>query len=199
VLGLILDVSFKVLPKPVAEATLRLDLPQDKALEAMNAWAAQPLPISATCWQDDALTVRLSGAAAAVAAARQKIGGDRVAEDEAATFWSDLKEQRLAFFAGDSPLWRLSLPSVAPVIELPGDPLVEWNGSQRWWHADLEPGRVRQLAARAGGHATLFRGGDKSVGVFTPLPPPLMDLHRRLKAALDPHRIFNPGRLFPDL
>jgi glycolate oxidase FAD binding subunit len=37
------------------------------------------------------------------------------------------------------------------------------------------------------------------VGVFQPLAPALMQLHRKLKRALDPAGIFNPGRLYPDL
>jgi glycolate oxidase FAD binding subunit len=194
-LGLILEVSLKVLPRPVAEATLRFDLPQAQAIEAMNAWAGQPLPISATCWQDGVLTVRLSGARAAVAAACRKLGGDLV--DEGAAFWEALRQQRLDFFASGEILQRLALPSVAPPLDLPGAQLIEWGGSQRWWRGDAAA--ARQAASRAGGHATSFRGGDKSAGVFQPLPAPLMQIHRRLKAAFDPRGVFNPGRLYPDL
>lgn len=193
-LGLILEVSLKVLPRPVAETTLRFDMPQTKALEATNAWAGQPLPVSATCWHDNVLTLRLSGARAAVAAAREKLGGELVAES--AAFWSDLREQRHAFFAGDEALWRLSIPSVAPPLGLPGAQLIEWGGSQRWLRGDAEA--VRAAAAGAGGHATLFRSGDKSAGVFQPLSPALMQIHRQLKTAFDPRGVFNPGRLYPD-
>jgi glycolate oxidase FAD binding subunit len=193
-LGLILEVSLKVLPRPVAETTLRFDMPQTKALEVMNAWAGQPLPVSATCWHDDVLTLRLSGARAAVAAAREKLGGELVAE--ATAFWSDLREQHHAFFAGDEALWRLSIPSVAPPLDLPGAQLIEWGGSQRWLRGDAEA--VRAAAANAGGHATLFRGGNKSGGVFQPLSPALMQIHRQLKAAFDPRGVFNPGRLYSD-
>ena len=194
-LGLILEVSLKVLPRPVAEATLRFDLPQAKAIEAMNAWAGQPLPVSATCWHADTLTLRLSGAEAAVAAAKQKLGGEAV--DDAAAFWDDLREQRHSFFAGGETLMRLSVPSVAPVLDLPGGQLIEWGGSQRWWRGDAAA--ARKAASRAGGHAVLFRGGDKSMGVFQPLPDAMMNIHRRLKAAFDPRGVFNPGRLYPDL
>ena len=193
-LGLILEVSLKVLPRPVAGATLRFDLPQGRAIEAMNAWAGQPLPIAATCWQDDALTVRLSGARAAVASACGRLGGEVV--DDAAGFWEGLRQQRLDFFAGDEALARLSVPSAAPPLDLPGDQVIEWNGSQRWWRGDAAAART--AASRAGGHAVLFRGGDKSAGVFQPLPAPLMQIHRRLKAAFDPRGVFNPGRLYPD-
>ncbi|HZV55309.1 MAG TPA: glycolate oxidase subunit GlcE [Rhodocyclaceae bacterium] len=191
-LGLILEVSLKVLPRPVAETTLRLDMPQAKAIEAMNAWAGQPLPISASCWCDDILTLRLSGARAAVASAREKLGGEAVADADA--FWSGLREQRHEFFAGEESLWRLSLPSVTPPLS--GTQLIEWSGSQRWLRGDAEA--VRAAAAGAGGHATLFRSGDKSAGVFQPLLPALMQIHRQLKAAFDPRGVFNPGRLYPD-
>ncbi len=194
-LGLILEVSLKVLPRPVAEATLRFELPQAQALGSLNAWAGRPLPISASCWHDGVLTVRLSGAEAAVAAAKRKLGGEEVAD--AAAFWESLREQRHAFFSGDETLMRLSVPSVAPVLELPGAQLVEWGGSQRWWRGDAAA--AREAAARVGGHAVLFRGQDTSAGVFAPLPEPLMKIHRRLKAAFDSRGVFNPGRLYPDL
>jgi glycolate oxidase FAD binding subunit len=196
-LGLILEVSLKVLPRAVAQATLRFELPQARAIETMNAWAGRPLPVASTCWQDGALTVCLSGARAAVLAACEKLGGEALAEAEAEGFWADLREQRLAFFAGGEPLWRLSLPSVAPVLDLPGEPLVEWGGAQRWLRGG-EAGSVRAAAAHAGGHAVLFRGQDKSAGVFQPLAPALMQIHRRLKAAFDPRGVLNPGRLYPD-
>ncbi|HTZ00221.1 MAG TPA: glycolate oxidase subunit GlcE, partial [Rhodocyclaceae bacterium] len=180
-LGLILQVSFKVLPRPVAEATLRFELPQEQALHLMNQWAGRPLPVSATCWQEGLLTLRLSGAGAAVAAARQTLGGEVLAAESAQTFWRKLRDQRLEFFAGDGALWRLAVPSTAPPLELPGETLIEWGGGQRWWRPGGDGATTRELAARAGGHATLFRGGDKGVGVFQPLPPPLLALHRRVK------------------
>ena len=192
-LGLLLEVSLKVLPKPHAEATLRLELPQDKAIEAINRWGGQPLPLSATCWNDGLLSVRLSGARAAVAAARERIGGEAVAGAEG--FWHALREQQDGFFSGEAALWRLSLPSKAAPLNLPGSPLIEWGGAQRWLKSDAPAAVLREAAARAGGHATLFRGGDKSMGVFQPLPEPLLLIHRNLKRTFDPQGLFNPGRL----
>lgn len=196
-LGLILEVSLKVLPRPVAERTLRFALPAAEALAKVCGWAARPLSLSASCWQDDVLTVRLSGAQAAVEAAQRTLGGDLVPDAQADAFWDDLREQRGEFFAGDAPLWRLSLPPTGAPVDLPGPQLVEWYGGQRWLRGDLPVAQVRAAAAAAGGHATLFRHGDKSVGVFTPLPAPLLELQRRVKAAFDPRGIFNPGRLYP--
>ncbi len=198
-LGLILEVSLKVMPLPLGDATLRFELPQEKALEAMNRWAGQPLPLVASCWQDGVLTVHLSGAQAAVAAACRKLGGESLAVAAADEFWNGLREQGAAFFSGDEPLWRLSLPSDAPALEVPGAPLIEWGGAQRWLRGAADAAQLRAAAAAAGGHATLFRGADKSAGVFAPLPPALMEVHRRLKQSFDPYGVFNPGRLYPEL
>ncbi|MBI3523698.1 MAG: glycolate oxidase subunit GlcE [Betaproteobacteria bacterium] len=204
-LGLLLEVSLKVLPLPVAEATLRLEAPQDKALELMNRWAGQPLPVSATCWQDDLLTLRLSGARSAVVAAQQRIGGELVND---ANFWRDLREQKSDFFTNDLShlshlsLWRLSLPSVAPPLNLPGAQLIEWGGSLRWLRSGADAAGIRTAAAQAGGHATLFRGSAEqksAAGVFQPLPAALLTLHRKLKQSFDPKGIFNPGRMYREM
>jgi glycolate oxidase FAD binding subunit len=197
-LGLILEVSLKVLPVPPGDASLRFEMPQERALEALNRWAGQPLPLVASCWQDGVLTLRLCGAQAAVSAACASMGGEAIKELEALAFWQGLREQGAEFFAGDAALWRLSIPSVAPPLDLPGTTLIEWGGAQRWLRGDVDRVRIRELAARAGGHATLFRGGDKASGVFTSLPPALMEVHRRLKQSSDPYGVFNPGRMYSE-
>jgi glycolate oxidase FAD binding subunit len=165
----------------------------------MNRWAGQPLPVTATSWEDQVLTVRLAGAEAAVRSACEMLGGERVAESEAAVHWSGLRDQGHSFFSGTAPLWRLSVPSTTPPVDLPGNTLIEWGGAQHWLCGEYEPRLLREAAQRAGGHATLFRGGDRNAGVFSPLPGPLAAIHRRLKAAFDPHGVFNRGRLLPDL
>lgn len=202
-LGVILEVSLKVLPRPATEATLRFELDEAPALAQMNAWATQPLPISATVWNTGRLFVRLSGAHAAVAAACDRLGGERIDDEGSAALWRGIREQRHVFFGGDAPLWRLSVPSAAPALDLPPPQLIEWGGALRWLRD--EPGddgataeRIRLRAQELGGHATLFRGGDKSVGVFTALAPPVAAIHRRLKAGFDPGGIFNPGRMYAD-
>jgi glycolate oxidase FAD binding subunit len=197
-LGLIVEVSLKVLPRPAAETTLRLSLPQDAALAALNRWAGQPLPISASAWREGELSLRLSGAPSALQAAAHKIGGEPLAPVAAQQFWESVREQTHAFFAGEAPLWRLSVPSHAGRLTLPGDTLIEWGGALRWLRTDAEAAAARRAAAEAGGHATLFRGGDRSAGVFAPLAPAAARVHRELKAAFDPAGVFNPGRLYPD-
>ena len=195
-LGLILEVSLKVLPRPKAERTLKLELPQAKALESLNRWAAQPLPITASVWEDGELSLRLAGADEALRAVAERIGGETVEATAADAFWRDVREQAVPFFAGETPLWRLSVPSHAPAIDLLGAQLIEWGGALRWLKANADAGTVRAAAAHSGGHATLFRAKEKTAGTFAPLSPLLARLHRDLKVAFDPAGIFNPGRLY---
>ena len=198
-LGLILEVSIKVLPRPVAQQSLQFAMTQEQALHQLNLWGGQPLPLSASCWHNGLLAIRLSGAQAAVDAAIKKMGGDALPEPE--KFWDRLREQEHAFFDGvmqdkEHGLWRLSVPSVAAVLNLQGEQCIEWGGAQRWLKTTASASAVRAAAEQAGGHATLFKGGDKSVGVFHPLQPAVERIHRNLKNAFDPAGIFNPGRMF---
>jgi len=209
-LGLLLEISVKVLPLPVAETTLRFAMSEPDALRKLNEWAGQPLPLSASCWHDGVLALRLSGARAAVDAAVRTLGGELM--PDCAGFWASLREQRHAFFDGAASdqaraLWRLSLPSAAGAIALGGEQLIEWGGAQRWLRApgDADSAhRIRAAATASGGHATLFRGGDKEgdkggdngAGVFQPLAPAIARIHERLKAGFDPAGIFNPGRMY---
>jgi glycolate oxidase FAD binding subunit len=197
-LGLLLDVSVKVLPRAPREATLVFDgVTEIDAIRNLNEWAGQPLPMSASCWHDGVLALRLSGANAAVDSAIRTLGGDVM--PDCARFWADLREQRHAFFEGDVPLWRLSVPSTVGAIVLGSPQLIEWGGAQRWLRAPGDAAtaeRIRATVRAAGGHATLFRGGDKSAGVFQPLAPAVARIHERLKAGFDPAAIFNPGRMY---
>ncbi|PTT91844.1 glycolate oxidase subunit GlcE [Pelomonas sp. HMWF004] len=203
VLGLITEVTLKVLPLPAATATLRFESDQTTALRQLNGWGGQPLPIEASAWWEGALVLRLSGAQAAVQSAFARLGGDVIPEDLAASFWTGLRDQTDEFFIGaqravaaGARLWRLSLPSTAPELKLHGEQLIEWGGAQRWVVTPLPPAAVREAAHGVGGHATLFRSLDKSPGVFAPLSTPVGAIHQRLKASFDPNGVFNPGRLY---
>jgi glycolate oxidase FAD binding subunit len=195
-LGVLLEVSLKVLPVPAWEATLKLQTSEREAIALMNGWAGKPLPITATAYREGDLGVRLSGARSAVEAAVKKLGGTLVDPAQGASFWTGIREQADPFFAGELPLWRLSVKPAAPSLDLPGKQLIEWGGALRWLKSDADAKTIRDAAARAGGHATLFRGGDKSAGVFHPLAPALMTIHRRLKQTFDPAGILNPGRMY---
>lgn len=197
-LGVITEVTFRTLPLPPAELTLRFELSQARAIERCNSLAGTPVPISASAWHDGIASLRLSGAAAAIQAARTVLGGEPLDDVTAAAFWTSLRDQSHPFFA--APLWRLSLPPTAGPLELHGETLLEWHGGQRWIQGDLEAEEVHAAAREAGGAATLFRAADEAqrVDVFAPLPPPLAALHRRLKQSFDPAGILNPGRLYAE-
>jgi glycolate oxidase FAD binding subunit len=199
ILGVIVEVSLKVLPLPMHECTLQFAMPETDALRNLNRWGGQALPISASVWCDGALFVRLSGAASAIRAARSALGGEVVEQPQALTLWESIREQTHAFFTDDQPLWRMSVPSTTPVLPAAGLQLIEWGGALRWVKTAISCEQMRTLAQQVGGHATAFRGGDRSRGVFTPLAPTLATIHRRLKTQFDPAGIFNPGRMYPDL
>lgn len=197
-LGLLTEITLKTVPRPRAECTLRFQMDQPQALGSMTRWATQPLPLSATEWHDGVLHVRLSGADAAVRAARTALGGEIIhGADE---YWGSVREQQLPFFAAAPELWRLSLPAHTPVLPVSGPTLIEWGGSLRWLAGPQDGGALRGLAARSGGHATLYRTPVRAPeGPFQPLSPAMLTIHKRLKAAFDPAGIFNRGRLHPDL
>jgi len=205
-LGLILEVSLKVLPEAPASATLRFAMDQAMALRRLNEWGGQPLPVHASAWRDGTLVLRLRGALAAVQAAIARLGGELIEPEFGSRFWQGLRDHGDDYFvkaeqavAHGAALWRLSLPPTAAPLELHGETLIEWGGAQRWLVTALPAAQVRDAATRAGGHATLFRATNKSAGVFAPLQAPVDRIHRELKKAFDPAGLFNPGRLYPGL
>jgi len=203
-LGLLLEISLRVLPRPAVEQTLRLQHARASAAVALfNRLAARPLPLSAAAWCDGESRIRLSGSAAGVARAAEVVGGD--VDVGGGEFWRRLREHELEFFrAGDGELLRVSLPPASQYqLRDPAAQLLDWGGAQRW----LVGGDVADLraqVARHGGHVTRFRHGDgvrdgeTPADIFHPLPVPLHELHRRIKNAFDPAGVFNPGRLYPD-
>ena len=195
-LGVLAEVTLKVLPKPVAEQTLIFDIGESDGIARLNQWGGQPLPISASFWHQGQLWLRLSGARAAVEAARGKLGG-MVAVD-AEKHWISVREQTHPAFS-EKLLWRLALPSTAPAPGLEGLRAIEWGGALRWYAGELDA--VRGAAARAGGHAVLYRAPESlrcREGTFAALSPALLALHRRLKKSFDPRGILNPGRLYAE-
>ena len=205
-LGVILETSLKVTPMAAATLTLRLEMDQANALDKLNTWAGQPLPLNASAWWDGNLIVRLRGALAAVQAARTLLGGDIVQPEFASPFWEGLRNHDDEFFVKaraaigtGAALWRLSVPQTAPPLALSGELMLEWGGAQRWLCSAAPAALIRDAAAKVGGHATLFAAHDKSAGAFAPLRSPLDRIHRELKKSFDPSGLFNPGRLYPGL
>ena len=212
-LGVITEVSLKVLPIAPAEATLRFTCSQSQALNWLNAWGAKALPLNASCWvqepgADDAgsLYLRLRGANAAVEAACKVLGVDQQNTAEAAADWQACRDQQLPWFKArtdSQDLWRLSVPQTTPVLDLPDAPLVEWHGGLRWVRATAQDAaHLRAVAKAAGGHATLFIASNvhnkSSIARFDALKPPLDRINRDLKRQFDPSAIFNPHRMSLD-
>ncbi|NJD26308.1 MAG: glycolate oxidase subunit GlcE [Betaproteobacteria bacterium] len=195
-LGVIAEVTLKVLPRPVAETTLVFEMTAEDALARLNAWGGQPLPVSGSFWHAGRLWLRLSGARAAVEAARGRLGGEIAVDAE--KHWISVREQTHAAFAGEV-LWRVALPPTAALAGFDPPSAIEWGGALRW-HTGVQDA-VRGAAARAGGHAVLYRAPESlrcREGAFAPLSPALLALHRRLKKGFDPRGILNPGRLYAE-
>ena len=195
-LGILLDISLKVLPMPKSEMTLVQELSPARAISAVNGWASLPLPITAACYDGLKLYLRLSGEPEAVAAGRDLVGGSETPEGNG--IWFDIREHQHPFFDSGLPLWRLSVAAHTPPVELPGKQLIDWGGAQRWLVSDAPAEVIRKAAEAHGGHATLFRHAENRNEVFHPLAGSLNSLHLQLKRAFDPKAIFNPGRLYPD-
>jgi FAD/FMN-containing dehydrogenase len=208
VLGVICEVSLKVLGTPADTATLEYEWDEPRALQEMARWRALPVPVQSSAWYEGRLRIRLAGSRAAVLEARARLGGTATDREEALAFWESVRDQRHEFFAAAAAadgleqgiaLWRLSVPPTAKPFSLVGRQFIEWGGAQRWWRTAATAAEVRAAAASAGGHAALVRAADKSSGAFAPLSGELMRIHRALKTAFDPERILNPGRLYADL
>ncbi|QWD59861.1 glycolate oxidase subunit GlcE [Polynucleobacter sp. MWH-UH35A] len=221
-LALLLEASVKVLPKPAATATLRCQISQENALKALNQWAGQPLPLSASCWigsskgGDGVLTFRLAGAAAAVKAAiplmSSVVNAIELNAEAAELFWNNLREQKISEFGNlkaDQTLYRLALPAACGAIAIPGasdEIILEWHGQQRWIKAagdEATFAAIKAIANSHGGHATRFRQGinvDSSYQRFTLLSEQahskaLEVVQERLRSAFDPAGVFATKRL----
>lgn len=212
-LAIMTELSIKVLPKPVKEITLKLELDQAQALQKLNHWGGQPIPISASAWFDEQLYLRLSGAPSALSTAQEIIQGSLLEAEPAQQLWQQIREQTHTWFkqsadkgstdgadasaASQGGLWRLSVPSTAAPI-LPDLPqLIEWGGALRWCYSDLPAAEIRSQVEAVGGTATLFRSARNELGVFHALDPVVLGIQQRLKQKFDPAGIFNPGRIYP--
>ncbi len=193
-LGVLTEISLKVLPRPQKTLTLRYALSAEQAVQTMNERAGEPKPLSGAFWVDGELYLRLSGAASAVDSTARQWGGEALDDDQAP--WDQLREMTHPFFGGDTPLWRFSVQSSArPTAEF-GAALIDWAGAQRWVRGEHPRAQLQRAALDAGGHVTLFRGGDRGGDVRPPLTPVERRLQQHLKKAFDPDAILNPGRLY---
>jgi len=194
-LGVLLDISIKLLPQPAKTLTLVMEQDATTMLKTMATLNSQPLAITGACHYQGKLMVRLSGTEQAIKASQKIIAGE---EHEVNDFWQQLRDHRLDFFNDTRPLWRLSLPPATLALQLDGDSLIDWGGAQRWLSSEESPEIIRELCIAHGGHATLFNNGDRNSDIFQPLEIGLSGIHQQLKQAFDPRGILNPHRMYRD-
>ncbi|MES1955562.1 glycolate oxidase subunit GlcE [Salinisphaera hydrothermalis] len=198
-LGVLAEISLKVLPAPRFSRTRVFEFDAATAIERFNAWGLRPWPITASYWEDGRAYLRLSGAESSVSAAMETLGGETLADD--APFWTDVREHRRDFFTrGDAPLWRLSVAPATPTLDLHGETALDWGGAQRWLVSDASPESIRAAVAAHGGHASVYRdaAGEPIRPRQHPMPAALRQLSQRLKHSMDPAGILNPGRIDPE-
>lgn len=210
-LGVLVDVTLKVMPQPTVSATMRFDVNEAEALAQINKWAAQPLPIDASAWWDGTLLVRLRGARAAVASAVQGMyrerRGELLAPPVADSFWQGVRDHTDEFFvrarlavmqAGQHgvTLWRISVPPTTAPLGLHGELLAEWFGGLRWVCTPAPAAAVHEVVAKAGGHAQAFLSLQAGALVApSALSAVQKRLHEQVQKAFDPHGVFDTGRL----
>jgi glycolate oxidase FAD binding subunit len=196
-LGILLDVSLRVAPRPAVEFGQTLEEPWARSKARLIALMRRPAPLSGAVHDGRRLHLRLSGAAAGVEALARELGGD----EEAPGFWEVLRRRDLRPLVTER-LWRISIPMTSDTSAIEGFGKVtlrDWAGAEVWLVSDARSARIREAAAAAGGHATLFRGGLAHEEVFHPLTPAQLALHKKIKRVFDPAGIFNPGRMYRDL
>lgn len=196
-LGVILELSLKVLPRPAATVTLIHECSEADAIALMGGLLSKALPVDASCYYKGQSYVRLSGSKQSVVDAQKKLLGERL--NQRSHFWQRLREHELSFFNSDKPLWRIMVKPSTPVLLIDGEWLLDWGGAQRWLYSDADASSIRKIVQQHGGHATLFRNGDRNRDVFQPLTKPMQLLQQRIKTSFDPDSIFNPGRMYAEI
>ncbi len=195
-LGVLMCITIRLLPKPLYEHTVVIELDSHTAIKKMNQWAATPMPITATFYDGQDLYLRLSGSLSTIEACKKEIGGKTFDQNE--LFWTSVKEQTHEFFQTDLSLWRISVPPATGILNIPGDNVIEWSGALRWYVSDADEQLIRKEAEQVGGHACLFRGNTTEQR-FHPLSHTSMKIHKNLKKTFDPAGILNPGKMYAEL
>ncbi len=192
-LGVLLDISVKVLPRPEAELTISFEQNFETAQQNLRQWILQGQPITASCYYNGTLSVRLSSTGNSVKKAHDMVGGELQPND----LWHSLQHQTHDFFTQHKKLWRVSVPPSAKPILADQPQLVEWNGALRWVASDED---LFTAAKDAGGHACKYCiNSNSQENIFQPLSSTMLSLQQRLKKSFDPQNILNPGRLYPEL
>ena len=203
-LGLILDATMKVVPKPKSETTYRFNIEPQKMNAFVSQLQARGLPVSASCHDSEALFLRFSGEENEILnlpkALKKHFSFIEFEETQELNFWKSVKEHQHPFFEQTRNLWRFSVPADTPAIAIPGNMFYEWNGSLRWLYSDASADEIFMKAEESGGSACLFKAdpfeSENITQRFQPLSPTLSTWHKRLKLAFDPDQLFNHGRLY---
>jgi glycolate oxidase FAD binding subunit len=228
-LGVITEVTFKLLPKARGSGTLVVEgLDDERAVACMAAALGSPFEISGAAhlppglWGESARTVlriehfpdsvhyRLNALEKLLAAFGPMA---RLDHEPSLNFWRDLRDVGPLVRPSDSAIWRISVaPTRAPHLmraireTLHGGCFYDWGGGLIWFatpaQGDCGAGAIRRALGATGGHATLTRAPDAlraALDVFEPLTPALMKLTRGVKLSFDPQGLFNPGRMYADL
>jgi glycolate oxidase FAD binding subunit len=194
-LGILLEISLKVLPRAAASITVSRVCSESEAIAVMSEFLSKPYPVDGACYDGERCHVRISGSAQAVKETQKKIPGEVLPNADA--FWHDLREHELPFFQHGGTLYRVMVKPATPPLSIAGSWLLDWGGAQRWLYSNESLAAIRHQVTLAGGHVTVFRGGDQEI--FQPLASPMLTLHQRLKSSFDPKNIFNRGRLYANL
>ena len=197
-LGVLLEISIKVLPLANTEVTQVIAMSQQDALQKMHELNQTPLPLSALAYENEKLYVRLSGAESAVHSAQEKVKGEKLVHAD--KFWQQLNEQTHPFFTEDKPLWRLSVPYTAN-ININEDSFIDWAGALYWLHSDKSAEEIQLIASQQGGSATLFKthnleATNNNIERLPPLQAKIKQFQINLKMRFDPYGILNYGRLY---
>ncbi len=194
-LGVLLEVSLKVLPRPAASLTVIQECPVDEGIARMSRLLSQPVPVDAACYHAGHCYLRLAGSTEAVKHAHDLLGGEVV--EKADHFWHSLREHELPFFTSAKPLYRIMVKPATPHLPISGTWLLDWGGAQRWLVSDEPLSVICTQVEKVGGHVSAWRNTTEAGPA--PVAAPLFKLHQRLKVSFDPHHIFNPGRLYAGL
>lgn len=189
-LGVIADVSLKVLPSPEVEISRQFELDETAARQLLLRLDGKVTPLSGSCYSDGVLTLRFSGSEVAVAAIADNLGGETA--DHA--FWERLDCQTLSAFEATDEIWRLSTDWLEPSEH--SFVAQDWGFAQRWL---LDPATDPRSGYKGSGHWTCWRTQRLERQRFTKLPGPVAEIHQRLKRAFDPDRQLNRGRMYDEL
>jgi glycolate oxidase FAD binding subunit len=225
-LGLLTEVTYKVLPTPEIAGTLALfGLDDARAIEALSRALGSPYEVSAAAHlpagvgsEKPRTLLRIENFAHSVDYRLRELQkllapfgeGLRLIEDEADALWRDIRDCRFFAEPRDCAVWRISIaPTRAAAFvarvaaQLDLRHFYDWGGGLIWLAVpeanDAGARAIRAALASSGGHATLVRGSPdlrSRIDVFQPLAAPLLKLSAGIKASFDPDAILNPGRMY---